>query len=342
MADERHYEHDPRVAALRERHYAAADSDWHIDAALSEMSIQYSLDPSMYLGNQVMPVVPVTKQSDVYRIWDKDYWFKIPKTLRARATRANRVATAVSSATYYAHNYALEEPIAFEDLDNADTSLEMEQSTARHLLQLMMLDQEDRVATLYTTAANVGSGNALTGTNRWNDRANSDPVSDVSTGRGWIQKETGQRSNTIVVGQEIHDALLLHPDIIDRVKYTQRADGSTLEAALADILLGKGGGRYFVGGVPKQNAAEGLPTSASSMTYIWGKNVNILYVPTAPGRNLPSAAYAFRWKPAGFTDFVVETKDDDDIKARLKRINYFQDEKITASQLIYLLSTVVD
>lgn len=340
--DERNYEQDPRIGLLRERHYAAADRDWHIDAALSEMSIQFGLEPGMYLGNQVLPVVTVTKQSDVYRIWDRDYWFKIPNTLRARATRANRVETAVSSATYYANNYALEEPIPFEDLDNADAALEMEQSTARHIMQLMMLDQENRVATLLTTAANVGSGNALTGTAQWSDRANSDPVSDVTTGRLWVQKETGQRINTIINGQEPHDSLLLHPDIIDRVKYTQRADGATLEAALADILGGGVAGvRYFVGGAPKQNAAEGLPTSASSMTFIWGKNMTLMYVPQTAGRNIPSAAYAFRWKPAGFSDFVVETKDDDDIKARLKRVNYFQDEKITAKECIYLLSTVV-
>lgn len=339
--EERQYEHDPRVASLQEKRYAAADGDWHIDAALSEMSVQFYMDMDMYLGTSVLPVVNVDKQSDRFLVWDKDYWFKIPNTLRARSTRANRVSTSVSSLSFYANNYALEEPIPFEDLSNADAALEIEASTGRHLMQLMMLDQENRVATLYTTAANVGSGNALTGTAQWSDRANSDPVSDVTTGRLWIQKETGFRPNTITVGQEVHDALLLHPDIIDRVKYTQKADNQTLEGALADILLTSKGGRYFVGGAPKQNAAEGLPTSASSMTFIWGKNVNISYVPSTPGRNIPSAAYAFRWRPAGFTDFVVETKDDDDIKARLKRINYFQDERVTASQLMYLLSTVV-
>jgi hypothetical protein len=339
--EEKVYEQDPRLAAVTARRYAAADTDWHIDAALSEMSIQFYMEQDMYLATAVMPVVSVTKQSDRYQIWDKDYWFKIPNTLRARATRANRVETAVSSSAYYAHNYALEEPIAFEDLDNADSALEIEASTARHVMQLMMLDQENRIATLLTTAANVGSGNTLSGTAQWSDRANSDPVSDVSTGRLWIQKESGMRPNTIVNGQEVHDALLLHPDIIDRVKYTQRADGATLEAALADILLGSRGGRYFVGGAPKQNAGEGLPTSASSMTFIWGKTCSIFYVPAAPGKNVPSAAYAFRWKPAGFSDFVVETKDDDDIKARLKRVNYFQDERITASQLIYGLASAV-
>ncbi len=329
---------DPRLTETRVREYAAADTDWHIDAAMSELSIQFALDTGMYLGNTVMPVVPVDKQSNRYYIWDKDYWFRIPNTRRAPATRANQVETSVSSNAYYCHNYALEEKIPFEDLSNADEALALEESTARHIMQLLMLDQENRIATLLTTAANAGSGSALTGTNQWSDRANSDPVSDVTTGRLWIQKGTGMKAGTMVVGQEIHDSLLLHPDMIDRVKFVQRADKANIENAVADIF---GVGKYLVGGAPKQNAAEGLPTSASSMTFIWGKNVTLFYAPPAPGRNIPSAAYAFRWRPAGFTDFVVETKDDDDIKARLKRVNYFQDERITASELVYLLSTVV-
>lgn len=330
---------DPRLAAAQsERHYAAADTDWHIDAALSEMSIQFAMEQGMYLGPSVMPTVNVDKQYDRFYVWDKDYWFKIPDTRRAPATRANQVETSVSSLAYYCHNWALEEKIPFEDLSNADQALQLEESTARHIMQLLMLDQENRIATLLTAAANAGSGNALTGTAQWSDRANSDPVSDVTTGRLWIQKETGFKPGTLVVGQEVHDSLLLHPDMIDRVKYVQVATAGNVGNALADVMQV---GRYLVGGAPKQNAAEGLPTSASSMTFIWGKNASLYYAPSAPGRNIPSAAYAFRWRPAGFTDFVVETKDDDDIKARLKRVNYFQDERITAAQLFYLLSTVV-
>ena len=330
---------DPRLAAVSaERHYAASDTDWHIDAALSEMSIQFAVEPGMYLGSTIMPTVPVDKQYDRYYIWDKDYWFRIPQTKRAPGTRANQVETSVSSNAYYCHNFALEEKIPFEDLSNADAALSLEESTARHIMQLLMLDQENRIANLLTTAANVGSGNALSGTNQWSDRANSDPVSDVTTGRLWMQKETGFRTSTMVVGQEVHDALILHPDMIDRVKYVQRADRSNVENAIADVF---GVGKYFVGGVPKQNAAEGLPTSASSMTFIWGKNATLFYAPAAPGRNIPSGVYAFRWRPSGFTDFIVETKDDDDIKARIKRVNYFQDERVTATQLTYLLSTVV-
>lgn len=327
------YANDPRLAA---RTYAGADKDWHIDAALTEISIQFVLDPATYIAPQVLPVVPVGKQYDRYYIWDREYWFRIPRTKRAPGTEPNYVEFGVSSAAYHCDNYMLAGRIPYEDLSNADDALELEASTARGLNQLLALDWENRVATLLTTAANQGSGTALTGTNRWDDYGNSNPIADVTTGKAWMRLETGIEPNTLVVGAPVHDALLQHPDFIERVKYTARADQAAIAGALADIF---GVGRYLVGKAVANTAAEGLP---ASMSYVWGKNAVLLYVPPAPGRNVPSAGYSFRWRPEGFTDLVVETKENDDRKAREKRVGYFQDERITAPQLLYGISTAVN
>lgn len=324
---------DPRLAA---RTYAASDRDWHIDAALTEISIQFTLDPADFVAPQILPVVPVGKQYDRYYIWDREYWFRIPRTKRAPATEPNYVEFGVSSAAYHCNNYMLAGRIPYEDLSNADDALEIETSTARGLSQLLALDWEKRVADLLTTITNAGSGRTYTGTDRWDDYGNSNPIADVTTGKAWMRLETGKTPNTLVVGAQVHDALLQHPDFIERVKYTARADQAAIAAAIADIF---GVQRYLVGNAVANGAAEGLP---ASMSYLWGKNAVLLYVPPAPGRNVPSAGYSFRWRPEGFTDMVVETKENDDRKAREKRVGYFQDEQITAKQLLYTLATVVN
>ena len=325
---------DPRLAA---RTYAAADHDWHIDAAMSEISIQYAVDPNVFIANQILPVVNVGKESDKYYTWNKGDWFRIPTgTLRARGTKPKVIEAGVSSAAYNAKNYMLEGRIPFEDLSNADMALELEQSTTKLVTQLLMLDQENRIATMLTAASNAGSGSALSGTNRWDDYANSSPVSDVNTGKNWIQLQTGQAVTTMVVGHQVHNALIQHPDMIDRIKYVQTATQANVTNAIAAVF---GVDNYLIGSAVKNGGQE---NQADSMSFIWGKNVLLLHVPPAPGRNIPSAGYCFRWKPEGFTDFVVETKDDDEIKSRRKRVGYFQDEIVTASQLIYLLSTVVN
>lgn len=321
---------DPRI-----RSYAAADSDWHIDAAMSEISIQYSLDPSMYIAQEIVPVVPVGKESDKFYTWDKADWFRINDSLRARATSPKRIEASVSSQGYQTLNYMLEGTIPFEDLSNADEALEVEESTVGLVTQALMLDLENRVATLLTTAANVGSGVTLSGTNQWSDGANSSPLSDVSTAVAWVQQGTGFKPNTMVVGALVHKALLLHPDIHDRIKYVQAVTPKSVEAVLAQLFDVE---RYLVGNAVKNSGQEGQP---ADMSFIWGKHALLLYRPPRPGRRVPSLGYCFRWKPEGFTDFVVESKDDDDIKARRKRVGYFQDEKIVASDLGYLITNAV-
>lgn len=324
--------YDPRLAA---RTYASADHDWHMDAAMSEISIQFSLDPSKYIGPGLFPSIPVAKQSDRYYIWDKADWFRIPATIRARGTSPKEIEATVSSAGYYCTNYMLATRIPYEDLSNQDEALGLEESATRQLMQVLMLDQENRIASLVTTAANAGSGTTLSGVNQWDQGETSSPISDVSTAKAFMRMTTGFEPNTMVVGAQVHDALRLHPDIIDRIKYVQRTTQATIDAALADIF---GIPRYVVGSAIKSSGEEKQDVS---MGYIWGKNVNLMYVAPAPGRNVPTAGYCFRWKPEGFTDFVVETKDDDNVKARIKRAGYFQDERIVAKELNYLIASAV-
>lgn len=325
--------YDPRLAA---RTYASADHDWHIDAAMSEISIQYALDPSKYIAPMLFPTIPVAKQSDRYYTWDKGDWFRIPPTLRARGTEPKVLEASISSAGYYCSNYMLSAKIPFEDISNADEALELENSTTRQLMQVLMLDQENRVATLLAATANQGSGKALSGGDRWDAGETSSPISNVTTGKAWMRMETGFEPNTMVVGAQVHDALRQHPDIMERVKYVQRTTQATMDAALADCF---GIPRYLVGSAIKNTGEEG---QGDTMAYIWGKSVYLLYVAPAPGRNIATAGYFFRWRPEGFTDFVVETKDDDNIKARLKRAGYFQDERVVSKYLNYALTTVVN
>ena len=49
-------------------------SDVHIDAALSNMAVSYK--NGNYIAEDIFPSVPVTKQSDKYYVWTKDYWFR--------------------------------------------------------------------------------------------------------------------------------------------------------------------------------------------------------------------------------------------------------------------------
>jgi len=49
----------------------------------------------------------------------------------------------------------------------------------------------------------------------------------------------------------------------------------------------------------------------------------------------------FRWRPAGFQDMSVEVMDNETMKARFVRVGYFQDERVTAKDMAYVLKGAV-
>lgn len=314
----------------------AVGRDWYIDPALSNISVGYRNET--YVADQVYPVVPVAKQSGRYFKFTKADWFRVPNTLRAPKTAPRTVDFGVSSEGYFCDNFMLQEHVSFEDMANADVALAILNSTTMHVTDLLLLDQENRVGSQLTSTSNFAPGHSVTlaGTQQWNDRANSDPVSDVSSGKSQIHSVTGVAPNWMVVGKQVYDALLLHPDIIDRLKYVARATEAEIGRALADIF---GVQKLLVGTAIKNTADEGLGMTGA---YVWGKNVVLGVSPAAPGIMTPSLGYSFRWTdPLLGTPFAVETKDDDDIRARKIRAGYYSDEVLVGSDLGFIIASAV-
>jgi hypothetical protein len=303
----------------------------HIDRPLSKISIGFV--PTDFIADQIYPVVPVVERSDKYYIFDRGDWFRVPNTLRATKEKPKRVEFAVSSESYYANNYALAEEIAWEDRANADAALSLDMSTTEHLTGLLMTDWEKRLASQLTSTSNLGSSTTLSGTDQWSDFVNSDPVGDVTAGMQAIQGSTGKKANLAVMGQEVWNKLKDHPDILDRIKHTQR--GIATPDIVAQVFQVD---KLLIGAAIENTGTEGL---ADSMSYIWGKNVLLAHTPASAGLRTASLGYAFRWKPAGFGDMTVIRNRDEERRVDILSVEYFQDEKITASELGYLIADTI-
>ncbi len=313
----------------------AIGRDWHIDSALSEIAIGY-LQEIGEVADAVAPVVEVSKQSDAYYIWSKADFFRIPDTKLERKSRPKAVEFSVSSATYFARGYALMAQLPYEDIGNADEALELETSHTKLIVNQLYRDYENRIATLCTCGTNLGSYAQLSGTKLWTDYANSDPIGDVKSGTSFIQGITGFSPNIMIVGYKVHQAVIQHPDIIDRIKYTARATEAEITNALADIF---GVERYIVADGLKNTGKEG---TSASYTHIWGNNVFLCYRPNAPGRMVPAFMYTFRWKvPKLPGAFEVRKRDNDDIRCREIECYLYQDEKIVGADLGYVINSVV-
>ena len=309
--------------------------DVHIDRPLSNLVVGF--EPVGTVVQNFLPIVDVAKQSDLYFKYDKGDFFRVPSTtVRAPRTKGRTAQFNVSSDSYYATNYALVDEMDYETLVNQDQPLKLDEKAARDLFNLLNLDMENRVAGILTTGSNLGGTAAVS--SKWDSSAagTSDPFGDIATAKEAIRSTTGLEPNTIILGKQCYDALIRHADILDRIKYVQKGVvTSDLLASLFDVA------NVYVGKSVINGGSENL---ADSFSDVWGKNTVLGHFANAEtdGKN-PSLMYGFRWtNPMFGAPFAVEKWDDPDHRNFTNlRVQYYQDEKIAAPELGYLLTACV-
>jgi len=310
--------------------------DAHLDVPLSNVAVKAFQGTEDYIAQQLMPVVPVGKQSDKYYVIDKDAWLRIDNSLRAPKTAPRRVEFQVSSEGYFCDNYALAAENALEDLANADAALRLREGSTEHVTEMLLRDYENRVASMVLSGSNLGSYVSLSGTDKWSDYTNSDPVADVTTAHAFIRGQTGLTANTMVIDKDTLTIVRRHPILLDMYKYngTGLVSMDVIKSVfeVENVLVGKG---------IKNNAAYG---ATASITNIWGNNVVLAHV--KPGMSLKTATFglSFRWTPAGIPGPMQAFRyrdPDPGKKVEVVEVGMYQDEKIVAKDLSYgILATL--
>jgi len=317
------------------RTYAGATgADLHIDTPLSNISIGWR--PRNLIAPDVFPLVNVPKQSDAFYVWDRDEWLRTPNTQRAKGTAAKRIPLKVSSDNFFCLNYALAAELPYEDISNADAAIGLRESASNRIVDGLTQDWEQRLATTLTTTTNVGSAFDLTaaGLYRWNDHVNGAPVEDLFVGIESIRLRTGYKPNVFLLSGHAWARFARHPDVI---KYVRGAGdnlggGSVTEDQIAKAFLFD---KVLIGGGVKNTAGEDAP---GTYTDVWTTAAILAYVNPQPALMEPSFGYTYYWQPEGFPGrFGVERRRDDDKHIEIVETHTFQDEKITASALGFLI-----
>jgi hypothetical protein len=299
--------------------------DVHVDSVLSNVSVRYTNE--QMIADQVLPVVPVKKESDVYYTYDRAW--RLPESKRAAGAEANEVEWNVGTESYLCEEYALKDIVPDRVRENADNPLDVDIDTTTNLTELIMLGREKRVADIAFAAGSYGSQtSALAGANQWDDYAGSDPIGDVRTAKNTVHSASGKFPNTMVVGQEVHTKLLDHPDVLERIKYSQR--GVVTADLLAQLFEVD---NYIVGKALYDSSQEG---GTESLGYVWGKNVALIYAERSPGVRRVSFGYQFQSRGFRTKKWREEGRDGDFIEA-----GEIRDEHLVAAACGYLYTTVV-
>ncbi len=297
-------------------------SNVHTDKILTNISVQYR--NAALVGTQLMPIVPVKKESDKYYIYDsKAARFRIPQTLRAPKTDSKTVDWKVTTGTYSCEEYALNDLIDDREKANADKPLNLEVDTVEFLTDILQLALEMRIKTLLAANLSANTVDVL-----WSIPGTSNPIDDIETGKAAIHAVIFKDPNVLLLGKAVFDILKHHPDILDRIKYVQKG---VVTAELMAAVFGVD--RVIVGAAGYNTAKEGKNASYS---YLWGKNAILAYVEPRPGVKKFSLGYVFQSRKFQTRRARLETRHSDWFE-----VSDLEDEKMVCTSAGYRIFPAV-
>ena len=227
-------------------------------------------------------------------MYKKEDWFRDDARLRAMgAESAGGDYDIDNTPTYFCNKYAFHKDVFEEDRVNADSPLTPDQDAMEFVVDKILLNRENNWAKTYfqsgvweqdlTGSDTAGSGKII----YWDDYDHSDPISDIANMSTAMAEITGKRPNTLTLGRRVYDALRQHPDILDRIKFTQRGVVTAeLLASLFDV------DRILVANSIQNVAKKG---QEANMEFTMGNNALLTYAPPAAGLKKASAGYIFSW-----------------------------------------------
>jgi len=301
-------------------------TDVMIDPVLSNVSKKYTNQE--FIADRIMPVVPTAKQTGKYYIYDKSN-LRRDVTLRAPGSGANETSFGLSTEDFITKDHALKDFIPDEVQEQADAPLNPLIDATENLTEKLLIDREKELAETMEDTSTLTENTTLSGTDQWSDYSNSDPIGDIRDGIENVHSKTFKRPNTVVLGQETYNKLIDHPQIVERIKYSQL--GIVTTELLARVF---GVNEVLIGSAGENTAKEG---QSDSLGYIWGKHAWVFY--KAPGMGLKQLT--FGWTFAYKTRIVERWRDEDRKGTYVRTGNDNYTQKVVCAEAAYLIKDAV-
>jgi hypothetical protein len=319
-------------------------SNVHIDQPLSNLTLAYVQEQTNFVADKIFPVVGVARQSDKYYIYDRANMNRSGDVKKlAPRTEVNRIGMAISNDSYFADVYGIGMDFDEQTLANEDAMLEVRAAGAETLINRVLIEREQQFASTFFSAGSWTTD--VTPANLWSDYTNSTPLTDVTSGRRTMQlKSGGFKPNTMVIGKEVRDVLINHPDVLARLNGGATVTNTALitDAKLAEIFEVE---NFYVMEAVVNGAAEGL---AENNAFIGGKNALLVHTPRAAGLMTPAAGVTFAWNNISGVNnlgITVESFSDDALKrqqvAEHIQVKMAYDMKVVGADLGYFFEDVV-
>ena len=249
--------------------YTPTAGDVHVNTPLTQISIAYLQNQDQFVAAQMCPVIPVSKQSDRYYVYNRGDFFRDQMQKRAPGTPAASAGYRLDNTpTYFCRR------VGREQTDSGPVARQRrrgpEHGPRRHGVPLAAGVDPARED---LRRQPVRGGQVGHRRDRHGRRPRRRPVPPVERPRLERPSRTSAPANspssrppaipanTLVISEPVWLKLVDHPDLVDRVKYGQTNGGPariTREALAAILEID----RILVMGSIENTAGEGLTAVA--------------------------------------------------------------------------------
>ena len=292
-----------------------------INVAMSNFSKGFT-NPAL-MCFQLAPVVPVTRRSFQYMIFDRSNQRIIP-TRRAPGGQPVQLSMSYSTDNYICDAYAAEVPMPRENQATAEQlGFQLTQKATTQVMDVISLERESKVIALAKTVTNVTTP---TGTDLW-DNAASNPVAQIENIKYTIL-ESGVAPNTLILGPDMYKAARLNPQIKALFQYVQ---GGVINDEMLALAFG-------VSKVLQANAVS--VDGTDTPTFMWKGMAVLAYLAPVTTQMDLSAMKTFVDTTQGIDGYEVLEFPDPHAS---KKVDYVSGEmaydlKITANETIGVIT----
>ena len=321
-------------------------ADVHVNTLLSQISIAHMNDLASFAADKIFRPVGTDKQTDIYPVYDRGFFFADEGERMVRAPGANAATSGfkiTTTNTFFNINYAIGMELPDELIANSDEVFNLHQDATVLVTHIQMIRRERGFAVDFMKTGVWGTD--VTGTTnfvKWSDYAGSDPLSDIRTGIRTVQLNTGMAANTLVLGKRVWDRLADHPDLIDRLNGGQTPGGPAVAMPenLARIL---GLDEVIIMDSVYRSSVEGATTL--TMAFTVSDDALLIYRPRTASKLMPSSGYTFFWKSlvngSAVPHYIRSIREERPRKTIIEAHAYW-DQVATETQAGYYFSDAVD
>ena len=303
-------------------------SDVHVDAPLTNFALQ--LRNRSFVAEEVFPVVPVVKESDLYYTFSREELRDVDPR-RAAGAVAKEVDWVPATSTYTAEEYALKHLLADRIVNNADMPVRPRMNTVAKLQKWIWLGIEKRVQAIAQAGGNVVA--TVAASPKW-DGSSPTIEKDIDTAKDSVRNNAGVEPNAILLAENVKDVVKRDTTIRDLIRYVinmgpgnqQLLVNGELPPVIFNLAI-------IIAGATEDTSKLG---ASSSIAKIWNDAVPVFYREPAISLDAVSWGYIMRAQTP-----IVKAYRDEHRNGEYIEVSVIQAEELVTSNAANLITDVL-